>query len=74
MELVPHQRHAQKRRDEPRLRIWPSTRAPLKPFRDKISFMGNIVSIRMVRRLIPHTCSDMWLTGALLGQPEAGCL
>ena len=44
---------------------------PLKPFRDKISFMGNMFHPNGPKA-DPHTCSDMWLTGAPLHNPKPG--
>ncbi|MDA7914990.1 DUF1552 domain-containing protein, partial [bacterium] len=38
---------------------------PLKPFRDQLSFMGGLYHENGVKA-DPHTCSDMWLTGAPL--------
>ena len=39
--------------------------APLKPFRGQLSFMGGLYHENGVKA-DPHTCSDMWLTGAPL--------
>lgn len=38
---------------------------PLKPFREQLSFMGGLYHENGVKA-DPHTCSDMWLTGAPL--------
>jgi hypothetical protein len=44
---------------------------PLTPFREKISFMGNLYHPNGPKA-DPHTCSDMWLTGAPLQNPKPG--
>ena len=44
---------------------------PLKPFRDKISFVGSLYHPNGPKA-DPHTCSDMWLTGAPLQNPKPG--
>ncbi len=44
---------------------------PLTPFRRKISFMGNLYHPNGPKA-DPHTCSDMWLTGAPLQNPKPG--
>ncbi len=44
---------------------------PLKPFRNKISFMGGMYHPNGPKA-DPHTCSDMWLTGAPLQNPKPG--
>jgi hypothetical protein len=44
---------------------------PLKPFRNQISFMGNLYHPNGPKA-DPHTCSDMWLTGAPLQNPKPG--
>ena len=46
---------------------------PLEPFREKVSFLGNLYHPNGPKA-DPHTCSDMWLTGAPLQNPEAGHL
>ena len=44
---------------------------PLAPFRDKLSFMGGLHH-PSGPKADPHTCSDMWLTGAPLHNPKPG--
>jgi hypothetical protein len=44
---------------------------PLEPFRNKVSFMGNLYHPNGPKA-DPHTCSDMWLTGAPLQNPKPG--
>lgn len=44
---------------------------PLAPFRDKVSFMGGMYHPNGPKA-DPHTCSDMWLTGAPLHNPKPG--
>jgi hypothetical protein len=44
---------------------------PYEPFRKQISFMGNLYHPNGPRA-DPHTCSDMWLTGAPLQNPKPG--
>ncbi len=44
---------------------------PLAAFRDKLSFMGGLYH-PSGPKADPHTCSDMWLTGAPLHNPKAG--
>ena len=44
---------------------------PLEPFRDSLSFMGGLYHPNGVKA-DPHVCSDMWLTGAPLHNPEPG--
>jgi len=44
---------------------------PLAPFRNKISFMGGMHHPNGPKA-DPHTCSDMWLTGAPLHNPKPG--
>jgi hypothetical protein len=44
---------------------------PLAPFRNKISFLGNLYHPNGPKA-DPHTCSDMWLTGAPLQNPKPG--
>ena len=41
---------------------------PLSPFRRQLSFMGGLYH-PSGRKADPHTCSDMWLTGAPLHNP-----
>ena len=42
---------------------------PLSPFRDQFSFMGGLFH-PSGPKADPHTCSDMWLTGAPLHKPK----
>ena len=42
---------------------------PLRPFRDRLSFMGGLYH-PSGPKADPHTCSDMWLTGAPLHKPK----
>ena len=44
---------------------------PLEPFREKVSFLGNLYHPNGPKA-DPHTCSDMWLTGAPLQNPKPG--
>lgn len=44
---------------------------PLAPFRNKLSFMGGMHH-PSGPKADPHTCSDMWLTGAPLHNPKPG--
>ncbi len=44
---------------------------PLKPFRKQLSFMGGLYH-PSGPKADPHTCSDMWLTGAPLHNPKPG--
>ncbi len=44
---------------------------PLRPFRDKLSFMGGLHHPNGTKA-DPHLCSDMWLTGAPLHNPKPG--
>ncbi len=44
---------------------------PLAPFRKQISFMGGLYHPNGPKA-DPHTCSDMWLTGAPLQNPKPG--
>ena len=45
--------------------------APLQPFREQLSFMGGLYH-ENGPKADPHTCSDMWLTGAPLQDPKPG--
>ncbi|MDA7533494.1 DUF1552 domain-containing protein [Verrucomicrobia bacterium] len=45
--------------------------APLRPFREHLSFMGGLYH-PSGPKADPHTCSDMWLTGAPLHNPRPG--
>ena len=44
---------------------------PLRPFRKQLSFMGGLQH-PSGSKADPHTCSDMWLTGAPLHNPKPG--
>ena len=44
---------------------------PLEPFRDRLSFLGGLYH-PSGPKADPHTCSDMWLTGAPLHDPKPG--
>jgi len=44
---------------------------PLTPFRSRVSFMGAMYHPNGPKA-DPHTCSDMWLTGAPLHNPKPG--
>ncbi len=44
---------------------------PLKPFRKQLSFLGGLHHPSGLKA-DPHTCSDMWLTGAPLHNPKPG--
>lgn len=44
---------------------------PLSPFRQHLSFMGGLYH-PSGPKADPHTCSDMWLTGAPLHNPKPG--
>ena len=44
---------------------------PLSPFRKQLSFMGGLQHPNGPKA-DPHTCSDMWLTGAPLHNPQQG--
>jgi hypothetical protein len=44
---------------------------PLEPFRKQLSFMGGFYH-PSGPKADPHTCSDMWLTGAPLHNPKPG--
>ena len=44
---------------------------PLSPFRKQLSFMGGLYH-PSGPKADPHTCSDMWLTGAPLHNPKPG--
>ncbi|MCA9041489.1 MAG: DUF1552 domain-containing protein [Planctomycetaceae bacterium] len=44
---------------------------PLSPFRTQLSFLGGLHHQNGVKA-DPHTCSDMWLTGAPLHNPKPG--
>ena len=44
---------------------------PLGPYRDQLSFLGGLQHANGIKA-DPHTCSDMWLTGAPLHNPRPG--
>lgn len=44
---------------------------PLRPFRSEMSFLGGLYH-PSGPKADPHTCSDMWLTGAPLHNPKPG--
>jgi len=44
---------------------------PLEPFREQLSFLGGLYHENGIKA-DPHTCSDMWLTGAPLHNPKPG--
>ena len=44
---------------------------PLEPYRDQLSFLGGLYHPSGTKA-DPHTCSDMWLTGAPLHNPKPG--
>jgi len=44
---------------------------PLEPFRNKLSFLGGLYHGNGPKN-DPHVCSDMWLTGAPLQNPQPG--
>jgi hypothetical protein len=44
---------------------------PLEPFRKQVSFLGGLYH-PSGPKADPHTCSDMWLTGAPLHNPKPG--
>ena len=44
---------------------------PLTPFREQLSFLGGLYH-PSGPKADPHVCSDMWLTGAALHNPEPG--
>lgn len=45
--------------------VFGNSTAPLQPYREQLSFMGGLYHENGVKA-DPHTCSDMWLTGAPL--------
>lgn len=51
--------------------IFGKSTEPLQPFRNKLSFMGGLHH-PSGPKADPHTCSDMWLTGAPLHNPKPG--
>lgn len=51
--------------------IFGESTKPLEPFRSQLSFMGGLHH-PSGPKADPHTCSDMWLTGAPLHNPKPG--
>ena len=51
--------------------VFNTSTKPLIPFREQLSFLGGLYHPNGVKT-DPHTCSDMWLTGAPLHNPEGG--
>lgn len=51
--------------------VYSKSTEPLLPFRKQISFMGGLFHPNGPKA-DPHTCSDMWLTGAPLQNPKPG--
>ncbi len=51
--------------------VFGASTQPLEPFRKKLSFMGGLYHPSGPKS-DPHTCSDMWLTGAPLYNPKPG--
>lgn len=51
--------------------VFGKSTTPLAPFRNELSFMGGLYH-ESGPKADPHTCSDMWLTGAPLHNPEPG--
>lgn len=51
--------------------VYSKSTEPLLPFRKQISFMGGLYHPNGPKA-DPHTCSDMWLTGAPLQNPKPG--
>lgn len=51
--------------------VFSKSTEPLKPFRKQLSFMGGLFH-PSGPKADPHTCSDMWLTGAPLHNPKPG--
>lgn len=51
--------------------VYGKSTEPLLPFRRQISFMGGLHHTNGPKA-DPHTCSDMWLTGAPLQNPKPG--
>ena len=51
--------------------VYGKSTEPLLPFRRQISFMGGLYHPNGPKA-DPHTCSDMWLTGAPLQNPKPG--
>jgi hypothetical protein len=51
--------------------VFGASTEPLSPFRKQLSFMGGLYH-PSGPKADPHTCSDMWLTGAPLHNPKPG--
>jgi len=51
--------------------VFGQSTAPLLPFRKQLSFLGGLYH-PSGPKADPHTCSDMWLTGAPLHNPKPG--
>jgi len=51
--------------------VFSKSTEPLSPFRKQLSFMGGLHH-PSGPKADPHTCSDMWLTGAPLHNPKPG--
>ncbi|MBL8221544.1 MAG: DUF1552 domain-containing protein [Bryobacterales bacterium] len=51
--------------------VFSKSTEPLSPFRKQLSFMGGLYH-PSGPKADPHTCSDMWLTGAPLHNPKPG--
>ena len=51
--------------------VFGNSTEPLAPFRKQLSFMGGLLH-PSGPKADPHTCSDMWLTGAPLHNPKPG--
>jgi hypothetical protein len=51
--------------------VFGASTQPFSPFRKKLSFMGGMFH-PSGPKADPHTCSDMWLTGAPLHNPKPG--
>lgn len=51
--------------------VFSKSTEPLAPFRKQLSFLGGLYHANGPKA-DPHTCSDMWLTGAPLHNPKPG--
>lgn len=51
--------------------VFSKSTEPLRPFRNQLSFLGGLYH-PSGPKADPHTCSDMWLTGAPLHNPKPG--
>jgi hypothetical protein len=60
-----------RRKDQDGQFVFGESTEPLSSFRKKLSFMGGLYH-PSGPKADPHTCSDMWLTGAPLHNPKAG--